>query len=216
MVGLEEYLVGGESYRHTLHDFRQLLIDLLTHIGHNGILVQGDADAHSRTAVDKETIGLRFCIGTLHGGDVANANHLARSGAYKHVSDVLLVFQFVIHTKLQTVITIFIVTGIHRLACILQTNHHLRRDETRSGQFLLIYNNVNYFGTGADNVDTLHTLHRQQLATHQFSVFLQFRIAVAVARESVEKAINIEHVIHHNGGITPRWQFRLHIVGLTA
>ena len=216
MVGLEEYLVGGESYRHTLHDFRQLLIDLLTHIGHNGILVQGDADAHSRTAVDKETIGLRFCIGTLHGGDVANANHLARRGAYKHIGNVLLVFQFVVHTKLQTVIAIFKVTGIHRLACILQTDHHLCRDKTRGGQFLLINDDVDDFGTGADNVDALHTLHRQQLATHQFSIFLQFGITVPVARESVEQAIDIEHVVHHDGGITSRWQFRLHIVGLAA
>ena len=133
LIGLEEYLIGFKTYRHPVHNFSQFLVDQLAHIRHNGIAVQCDADAEGWFAVDKKSSGLRFLVGALHFGNVADANLLAGGGADVHVGNVLLVLQLVVHTQLQTVVAIFIVSGIHGLACILESQHDLSGDDARAG-----------------------------------------------------------------------------------
>ena len=144
-----------------MHRLRQLRIDQLAHVGHDRIGLHRQADRDSWLAIHEEAIRLWLRIGTLHGGNIANAQLLAIEGAEHQVLNVPLILDRLVHPQLYLVTPSLVGTGIDRLARILQSHHDLRRDHTVASDLLLRKGNVDHLVTIAHKVDSFHALHRQ-------------------------------------------------------
>ena len=212
LVGLEEYLFRFHAYGYFPHDFCQPSVYGFSHIGHDGVFLQGQADGQCRFPVYKETVPLRFGVGAFYLCHIFQPDLFSLRSTDEQVADVGFIGYGTAHMELYPVVLVQVAAGIHCLSGTLQAHHDLGRDDAVACNLFFRQGDVDDFVPVAADEDAFHTFHSQQLPSDQFGIFVQFRIRISVASEGVENAVYIHHVVHYNRVVTSLGKFGAAVV----
>ena len=122
---LEENLFHLHACGNCLHDLCQPCVHRFADIGHNGIVLHGNANRKGRFAAHKEAVPLRLAESALHAGNVSQPDLLPVNGRNQHVADILFGADVRIHTQLYLFILAGILPRIDRFPYRLQGSHEL-------------------------------------------------------------------------------------------